>query len=576
MKASSRSLWHLCAAALLAAALVACGGGSSSGSSSGSTPAPGSQTGSLTLGLIGGAPGGYQHAWVTVSAVALNTDAQAAWPAADGSWQLIRLDAPVTVDLAASASGHIASLLTGQTLPAGSYGQMRLFVLPYDAPLAASASQLQLAYNAQVNYVDSSGTARQVPLEFADTALGLRIVGPISVGADVATTLTLQWDLEHSLARFASDDGIDRITMRPDLHWYDMSQSGAIVGLIDKSLFCTAGASAACIHDAVATAQLPSGDGSFELPVRSAPVFVDGNYAVFTLHPLPPITSGQTFDVVIRGRNMRTMVVHAVPASAADLLAANPTQLGVDMTNPQQPVPAPMVPMLSAQGDAQLSLSAPSTPASAQLRFGQTLPGGSGPPLEIAVANTSPFTGPLAQPLPLPGGPLRVATYTANGVLAFSDTTPQEGAESYSAMTLGTRYDEPSTIAVVAAPSGSTVAMQPPATTANPAISKASLSIGIAGGSGAGFDAAQLVVSDAYGIVATQDVSALIGVSGARATLQLPAGANAAALGGTAVYSVAIRAWRRAAPAASLQWAHAAAPVDMRGGNAASTSVSLP
>ena len=561
------------AAAAVLVLLAACGGGASSGG--GETPAPGSQTGSLTLGLAGGAPAGFSHLWVTVDSVALNADPDRPWSSSDSSWQVIHLDTPQTIDLAASVNGVIAPLLTGKILPATTYGQLRLFVLRHDDPLADSARTLQLLYNAEADSVDASGSAHRVPLEFPDAGLGLRVAGAITIGTNVASSLTLQWDLEHSAVKVVSDDGVDRVTMRPDPRIYDIAQTGAIVGLMDKSAFCPAGVRSGCVYDVVATAQAVSADGRFMVSVRSTPVAVGSTYAQFALYPLPPLADGATFDVVIRGRNMRTMVIRAVPASAAQLLAANPTQIGVDMSNPQVPVAAPLVPQLSAQGDSLVSLNVPTVPPSAQLLFGQTLPGTGELPHEVMVANTDPFTGLLADPVALPSGALMVATYSSTGVLGFSDATPQEGSDHYSLVTLGTRCDDPSAIANVAAPGGSSASVTAPVTLRIGA-QVAQLTVGITGGSTQSIDAAELVVSDVGGIVATQCVSSLIGVNGAQTALQLPAGPAAAALGGTAVYSVAIRAWKRSAPDSSLRWARAASVVDLRSAAPASVTISLP
>ena len=551
--------------ALVCAALVACGGGGSS--DGGVTPAPGAQSGALSLGLAGSAHPGVDHVWVTVNAVALHTEADHAWSPSDASWQVLRLSAPITIDLASVTNGVVASVLTGRTLPAASYAQLRLFVLRHDDVLADSAKTLKLSYNAQVDRSDGSW-----PLEFADAGLGLRVNGPIVVGAGTATDITLQWDLARSLVRFTADDGIDRTTLRPDLRAYDLASTGAIVGVMDKSLFCTASASSSCISDVVASAQLPSADGAATVSVRATPVALGDSFAVFALYPLPVSPNG-LFDVVIRGRNMRTMLVRAVPASAADLLAANPTQLGADPADPTHP--APMVPVLSPLGDAQVSLSQAVAPRSAQLVFGQTLAGPGELAHEIASTNADPFTGMLAQPFALPSGPLRVATYSATTVLSFSDVTPLEGADSFSVITRGTRYDDPSAAEVVAAPGGSSVSIAAPNAARKAGLASATLAVHLSGGSTQQADAAELVVADVGGIVSTQDVSALIGVGGTVA-IALPAGTNAAALGGAALYAVSVRSWRRAAPAQSLHWTRASAPVDLRSGSDASVTLTLP
>jgi hypothetical protein len=70
-------------------------------------------------------------------------------------------------------------------------------------------------------------------------------------------------------------------------------------------------------------------------------------------------------------------------------------------------------------------------------------------------------------------------------------------------------------------------------------------------------------------------VSSLIG-SGGTLSLTLPAGAAAASLGGTAVYAVSLRAWKRSAPSSSLRWVRTSAPVDLRSASSAQVSLTLP
>lgn len=558
--------WAACGLAVVAAG---CGGGGGGGGGSGSS-STGVQ-GSVSVSLAGGASPGVDHVWVTVNAVALNADADKPWSGSDSSWLVVRLSAPTAIDLASLVNGSAQPLVIGQPLPAGTYGQMRLLLTAHDATLTKSASDAKLSYNDQVDYTDSSGTAHHVPLELPDVGLGLRVDGPFVVQGNLDTDLTLQWDAERSLARFTGDDGVDRFTWRPDLRAYDAADTGAIVGVVDKSQFCAAGVrSDTCIYDVEASALLASADGRFKRSVRSSPVQAGSNYALFSLYPLPALGQGQTFDVVIRGRNMRTMVVRNVPAAPAGLLAALPTTLGADPNNPT--APSPMVPVLVPGGEAQASLAAPMANAGARLLFGQTLPGDTAP-MEIATANTDPFSGQLARPVPLPSGALRVSDYRNDIILAFSDVSPQEGDGGFSVMALGTRYQDPSVNASVAVTPGANVAFTAREPSAKAGLGSGTLTVSISSGNGK-YDAAELVVSDPNGIVTTRDVSAQL--SGGSVSLTLPAGAQAASLGGTAVYAVAVRAWKRSAPSSSLQWARAPGAVDLRSATTASASVTLP
>jgi hypothetical protein len=558
-------------AGCLCAALAGCGGGGGSTSSAAPPPPPDSTQGSFSLGLAAGAATGYSHVYVTISEVAITADADRPWSPTDSAWHVLSLPEPLTIDLVALSNGTVAQLAVGQALPPGTYGQLRLFVVPADAALSTEAKQQQLAYNDEADFIDAGGTAQRVPIEFPDTSLGLRIAGPVTVSANTDNAIILQWDVDHSLVRFDTD-GSRALTMRPDLQWYDFNTSGSISGLVDKTQFCAAGTSAAnCISDAVASAELVAADGSVERVVRSAPLIDDPNdatRAVFVLYPLPALASGQSFDVVIRGRQMRTMVVTGVPAPAASPLTAlqPPTALGAD---------TPLQPQLSA-GDGSVTLAQPLPGAGAQLRFVQTLPGAT-QGLEIAAANVDPFSGLLAQPQALPTGALRVAAYSATQPLAFADVTAQEGDSGYRVITAGRAYDSPSApVATTATPNGN-ASVVAAAVSLQPGVANGTLTVALGGGSSASsYDAAELVVSDVNGIVATQDVSSLIGHSGAQAQLAVPAGSGAAALVGTAVYSVALRVWKHSAPTTTVQWVRVAGTVDLRSASSASVSVTLP
>jgi hypothetical protein len=393
------------------------------------------------------------------------------------------------------------------------------------------------------------------------------VAGPIVVPANDSDEVTLQIDLAHNLVPLGSADGIGHYLLRPDLRPMALSSTAAIVGVIDKTQFCPADAPGpGCIHDAVATVLLPSPDGRYEHEVRSAPVVVADSGATFALYPLPV---GTTADVLIRGRNMQTMVVRGVPVAPFDLLQAPPTQLGGNPGDPQHP--AAMVPVLRPEGDATVTASLPPAGAGTQLVFVQTLPGGL--PLEIASANPDPFAPTVT--VALPSGPLRVATYTDQAVLSFSDVSPVEGDNHFGVTALGTSYQDASPFATFGAPAGTVTALSPATPATKAGLASATLTVQLSAGATSGLDAAQLVVSDVNGIVATRDVASLIGHGGS-VTVSLPAGSAAAALGGTATYSVAVRAWQQSAPTASLKWSRVATAVDLRAGTDASVSLALP
>jgi hypothetical protein len=550
------SLWLCCSL------LVACGGGGGTGGTGG-TPSVGADSthGALSLGISGGAYRDVQHVWITVGTVALHAQANQAWSAGDSTWKVLRLSTPVVVDLAvlpSGSQGDVTRVLSGLSVPAGTYAQIRLFPMAHDVPLDDAAAAKGLSYNAQVDYTDNQGTARVVPLEWPQPDQGWRVGGTFTVSANAASYVVLQSDLLEGLVRLSSADGIDHFTFRPRLQAYDMTANGAVIGVLDASRLCggaSAAAAPACAQDVVVSAQRLSADGTRYESVRQ--YRVSSSTGGFALYPLP---SGASYDVVITGRRMQTMVIRGVtvaPFSVLDTLAW--TSLGSSS--------APLQPTLTSATGRTVNPTSPLSPASAQLVFGQTL-APQGRPHVVAVSNVDVRTGLLARDLDLPQGPVSVADFvSSDAALSFSDVTPQEGAQAFTVRAWGAVYDDPGSASVVTPPLGqaSTVSVSAPVRQAG--MGAGQIQVTLQGALSARYDTATLVVSDVNGVVLTQPASPGV------VTLTVPAGSLAAASGAGAVYSVALRA---AGPGGALRWVRAASTLDLRQASSANVSLTLP
>lgn len=550
----------------MGAALSACGGGSAPGSAAAATSVGADEThGALTLGLSGGAYRDVSHVWVTIGSVALHGSATQAWSSADHSWTVLRLSKPVVIDLAVlptATQGDVTPLFNGLSVPAGSYAQIRLFPLAHDAALDDAASAKGLRYNAQVNYTDATAQARVVPLELSQPELGWRLSGSFTIAANSASYIVAQSDLQHDLVRLASPDGVDRFSYRPRLQGYDMNASGVILGLIDPARICgtsTAPAAPHCAQDIVVSAQSLSPDGQRHVSVRQYRMTRgDGGFA---LYPLPK--DGTRFDVVITGRRMQTMIVRDVAVTVSPIsewTQDSMTSLG-SSTNPLRPVITPTPPRT-----VNLASAMPIT--SSQLYVGQTIEAGD-KPFEVAVANVDVLSGELAKALDLPQGPVSVARFVKSGdALAFADTVPQEGSESFGVAAFGTAYDDAGATSLVTPPlaSASTIAVASP--TRRLGLASGQIQVSVTGSLSASHDGAQLIVSDVHGVVATKAVTGAGNV-----VLDVPVGSQAAAIGGTALYTVALRA---AGHTGSLRWVRAANTVDLRSATSAAVTLALP
>jgi len=575
---------RLLAAFAAAAALAACGGGGSPGSAA-PTPPPASADGAtLSVTLGGGASPGVDHLWVTVSGLALHADPDKVYGDGDPGWVVLPLPTPVTVDLAAPglSQGQSIALLKTPVRQLGTYGQLRLLVLPADTgSLARSAQDAGLAWNDQVQVTDGAGT-RLAPLELA-TLTGLRTTTAFTLSADTTTPVGIEWGAHASLLRRASSSGgADRFMLRDELALYNQqlltalggdtlqiqgNLFDAIAGRLATAQFCTGAATAGCIHDVVASATSLSADGRFHRPVRSVNVGADGS---FVLYPLPTDT---IYDVVIHGANMRTMVVRNVFVDPTGLLEPFPSSLGSTAT--------PMVPVLDT-GGTTLAVPAALAPSASRVVVGFTLPGsgtaagGGDLPYVLDFAAADPATGRVRDPIALPGGPVLDAVLPTGApslgtVPAFTPVTPAEGLGGFTAWTEGTLADAASDTLVLAPGTASLVA---PAPKRRAGFIDGTLQVTLAGASSSGADRAELVVANDGGPVAIVDATAQMG-SHAPIAVTLPAG-RAAAAPGAAVYGLALRTWKSADEVGSARWTRLAAPVSLQDSAAATATLSLP
>ena len=579
MTSSPRSLAAL--GALFA--LAACGGGGG-----GSTPPPPPASSSdavLSVSLAGGATPGVDHLWVTVTGLAMHADATRVYGDGDAGWVVQTLATPVTLDLsdASLANGASVSLFKGSISTLGTYAQLRLLLAPSDPalPPLPQAAAKGLQFNEQVQYTDAGGV-HVVPLEVPNGQGGLRVTTPFNLGADTTTPLSIEWSPEQTLVRrTATGGGADRFTLRNELQLYnqtlltalsdgnlqiDGSIFDSISGQLDTTHFCTGTSHAGCIHDVVATATSLSPDGRFHAEARTVSVAADGRFQLY------PLSSQFAYDVVIRGGNMETMVVHGVVVDPTGILRPVPTILSTQAT--------PIVPVLDT-GERAVTVTNALAPTSGKVFFGQTIAGSGGAsadvPYAVVAGLADPATGRLLQPVTLPGGPLHYATFNAatDGTgtpPAFTAVTPVEGAGAFSVWSQGTLATTTSAKGTVGAGATSVAAPQPVAIAG---FATGTLTVTLSGTSGNGADHAELVVANDGGVVSVTDVSSQIASHGGSTTIPLPSG-SASSAPAAAKYAVSLRTWIGSAEGASARWSRAGAPIDLSSTTSASVNLVLP
>ncbi len=563
-------------------ALVACGGGGGGGSTP--PPPPGTpSTAVLSVSLSGGASPGIDHLWVTVTGIAMHADAARVYGDGDAGWVVQPLATPITADLAdpSLSNGGAVSVLKQSIGALGTFAQLRLLVAAPDpaAALLSSAAAKGLLYNDQVQYTDGAG-AHVVPLEVPGMQAGLRLLTPFNLSADTTTPLAVEWNA-NSLVRRAAAGGGDRFTLRNELQLYnqqlltalgdgnlqiDGSIFDSISGQLDTANFCTGASHAGCIHDVVASATSISPDSRFHAEVRSVNVSAAGT---FLLYPLP---SQSLYDVVIRGGNMQTIVVHDVFVDPTGLLKPAPTSLSSATT--------PMVPVLDT-GERAVTVTNALAPGSSRVFFGQTVAGSGGAgadiPYAIASGTADPATGRLLDAVTLPGGPLHYAAFDrtrdGNGVPpAFTTVTPTEGPGGWTVWSQGTLATTTSASTTLAAGAAAVAA---PAPVARAGFAAGTLTIALSGTASNAADHAELIVSNDGGTVAVADVSSLIASHGGSTTIAVTSGMSTSAPA-AAIYGVALRTWVAGSETTTARWTRAGAPVDLSTAATASVGLVLP
>jgi hypothetical protein len=531
--------------------LVACGGG---GGSPGVTGQPTQLTGTMNIAITDGPSDEFQHVWVTINAISFHTDPNASWSATDATWYTTTLPAPVTLDLTALSNGVLNNLFSGIALPPGTYRQIRFFLTSAEAGLTSSAMATKdsngaaLQWNDQVEYLIGAASA-EAPLEIAYPVQGIQLVGTFVLAAGSTLNLAVDFDLEHSVVPFRHD-GMTYFTMRPTLHYYDMSQAAAIVGQVNPAALCQTVAAAisqasSCAFNLIVKAELLTADGSRHFVARETTV--DPKTGNFVLYPLAtqdlignPIAY---YDVLIRGREMATMLVTSVVVTPG----TSPT--GTGAAAPAAVQVGAVLPVPSTEYAAQFA--APLAPlTSGYAIFQQTLPGTGNVPYEVRWRNTDPFTGEFLNPIPLQdaNSMFYFAPWNNGNTLNFTSVAPAEGAGAFSVAQNENAYYTLSPDAVMLPPaSGTQQTFMPGTPSLVSGVQSGSVMVNLSFSGISVDNKCEFVLVRFASIVDTYDCSSMLGTnsgmnSGSFTLTGIPAGASGANVLG-AYYYAYVRLW---------------------------------
>jgi len=495
-----------CAGLFLTLGLTACGGGGSSSPS-------GTTTGQVSVALADAPSLDFDHVWVTVKQIDFHP-LDTASPM-DSQWIKFPLAAPMTTDLTRYANGNLAQVFSGLSLPAGTYRQIRLILIDDEAALTASALADTLLYNDQVDYTDAAGASRHAPLEIIGPRQGINLLGTFTVSAGAPLNLVLDFDLDDDVVRFPDSlgSGLDAFTLKPNLRYFDLAQSGAIVGKVDPTQLAVNGGTA---YNLIIKAEQVSADGTHHQVARATTVRSDGT---FTLFPVS-VAGGasQNYDVLVRGRAMETLIVRGVPVTVGTTPTGGATQVSA------APLP------ITAGSEYTMNLSSAVSPTGSWVNFFQTLPAALDPaplPYEVRFRHVNPFTGLIEIPFPLSAGAIHVGNFVAGGSPGFVAAVPQQGAGGFAAVGGAPQFASSASVSTLPPPSGTNTSILVPQLAVAPPYAPGQITVNIATATPGRFTHGELIVSRFGMIVNTLPIDADLASGGSVTMPNLPSGTSA-------------------------------------------------
>lgn len=550
-----------------------------------------------TVDAGGTAPATATHLWVTVQEIWLTTkpDATLQMPA---EWTVVKLDAPVSVDLAAMSPGSWTQLLASKPVPAGEYRQLHLQLADASDPLLAAATSAGLTYNAQIDFTDSGGALTSAPLELPVPQAGLTIPMDVALSgswsltsvatasstnstnsASTATTASASTTASDTSSGSVNSSGSGKSTalavtidaartvlsyalgstnaylLEPLTQVTDESQSGAISGSIDSSQL-------AAMHAPVfVSAQVVDPTQTHHVIVQRRLVGADNH---FLLYPLPaPSKVSSKYDIVITCADAQSVIVRDVPVTAGSSAAATVMQQ------------APVMLMPASSASANVATDSAQLPAGARVDFYQTVNANAelpylieGSALDVLQRQFSPSA------LALSRGALMSGNYAGGSAIDFSSAAPVEGLGGYRVGSEGLYRSDTlaaQTVAVTGTAAAPTAVAAPyPALIAGAQSGRVTLSLTAPDRYR---DSGFAVLCSGGRIIEAADVGAQLKAGGGDVVFgDIPAGHVPANSSGI-VYHVAVRAWNSADPVDSI--ARVAAASSLILGNPATATLSI-
>jgi hypothetical protein len=342
---------------------------------------------------------------------------------------------------------------------------------------------------------------------------------------------------------------------------YDQAAVGAISGTLDVSgLTGLSNPSTDSYLNIQVTAETLSADGTRHVAVNSAPVTASGT---FTIYPLASTSnssssssSAASYDLVIHGPGITTIIVKGVTVNTGDPASVSPVNIGT----------------LTARAAATFPVNLDTTnpiQAGAMVGFYQTLSGSGEVPYLIDAQPIDPFTRKFNADVSESAGNIDTGTLSGSTV-TLSAADPTEGTGTYRvAGTAPLFTDSVLTTTVKAPASSSTTAtlVAVPQLTAASGSALNSTSVTISKSSSTQYNKGELILSHDGAIVQTFALDSVLTQS-ANATLTISGlpGGGASGTFADGLYYVSVRVWNSANPAGTLNREIYPTPLDLRTG----------
>jgi len=583
------------------------------------------------VSLTGNTPAQYSHVWITVQSVWFNASGTAGPD--DGGWDKHDLSTPATVDLVAENGGNLGSIVTALRVRAGTYSQVRLIPVDATAPLASSAQSAGAIYNFEADYVDSTGTTVQLPLELMNPDKGIGIptslkvpIGNVTAGLNGTGTGTTTGGLPFGSTSGTSANPFGTTTTgttspltstaigsttssAPNnsfaaaldgtvnlvpftfanksygILWsahataaYDLSIAGGISGQLSLTNITTATSGLPNIR---VSAETLSADGSRHVVASSTAVLSDGSFLLYPLATNSSTNFPLTYDVVIHGPDIATIIVKGVqvprPSNSSNSTTTSST---TTLTTPNTTLSSPslttttttpttnsnvnavsigtLTPRASAASPAPTNYTANIStapgaplPAGAVVNFYQTLNTKNEVPYVIESSPIDPFNQVLSADQALSLGTVDSGTWSTNGAVTIVSAAPKEGTGSYLVAASSPGFSDGTLGTKVSPPKSGTALVVVPALALESGASAGSLAAAVVAATPGKYDQGQLLLSHDGALVAAAALDAVLaqGTGGIVTVPGLPSGTP------DAVYYATVRAWKSTDPAnVQRQW----------------------